>query len=69
VAQYGFGLGAVVSASGLILLAREFLNRVSFQGVLMIASVGMLAGALLWGINLIQRAKDFEGFAHGAHPN
>jgi hypothetical protein len=33
-----------------------------------LVSYGMVAGALLWGINLIQRATDVEGFAAGAHP-
>lgn len=63
--QYGFGLGAVVTAAGFVLLASAHAGGTRLVGLV---SYGMLAGALVWGINLIQRATDVEGFAAGTHP-
>jgi hypothetical protein len=64
VSQWGFGLGALVAAIGFSLLARG-----SGSPLVALASYGMLAGALLWGINLVLRATDLEGFAAGTQPN
>ncbi|MQC25893.1 MAG: hypothetical protein DWG76_00370 [Chloroflexi bacterium] len=61
--QYGFGLGAVVTAFGFVLLARAQGNALAGT-----VSYGMLVGALLWGINLFTRATDFAGFANGTQP-
>lgn len=66
VSQVGFGLGAVIAAFGFVLAARAYAAGSPLVGWV---SYGMLAGALLWGINLVQRATDFEGFANGAQPN
>ena len=67
--QYAFGLGAVVTAAGYLLLARSYGPQSAFGGLLNLVSVGMLAGALLWGINLFACATDFEGFGNGTQPN
>ncbi|HVR78785.1 MAG TPA: hypothetical protein VMS99_10370, partial [Acidimicrobiia bacterium] len=64
--QYGFGLGAVVTASGFVLLASA--KSAGSNPLAGLASYGMLIGALLWGINLVLRATDAEGFAAGTHP-
>jgi hypothetical protein len=69
ISQYAFGLGAVVAAAGYLLLARAGGPLAAHGGLLMLVSSGMLAGALLWGINLYMRATDFEGFANGTQPN
>lgn len=66
ISQYAFGLGAVLTAIGFFLFARAYGGG---GGLLLPVSAGMLAGALLWGINLFMRATDFEGFANGAQPN
>jgi len=69
ISQYAFGLGAVVAAAGYLLLARAGGPQAAYGGLLTLVSSGMLAGALLWGINLFMRATDFEGFANGMQPN
>jgi hypothetical protein len=69
ISQYAFGLGAVVAAAGYLLLARAGGPQAAYGGLLTLVSSGMLAGALLWGINLFMRATDFEGFANGTQPN
>lgn len=63
--QYGFGAGAVVTASGFVLLASA---HAAGNRVVGLVSYGMLIGALLWGINLVLRAREVEGFAAGTHP-
>lgn len=63
--QYGFGVGAVVTASGFVLLASAHAGGNRLVGLV---SYAMLIGALLWGINLVLRASDVEGFATGTHP-
>ncbi|MCW5874142.1 MAG: hypothetical protein KIS88_05800 [Anaerolineales bacterium] len=70
VSQFGFGFGAILPAIGYLLLARgPYGANTPFPGILTAVSIGMLIGAGLWGINLVQRASDFEGFARGAHAN
>lgn len=68
--QFGFGLGAILPAIGYLFLARSHYGlNTPFPGLLTAVSLGMLVGAGLWGISLVQRAGDLQGFAHGAHPN
>lgn len=68
ISQVAFGLGAVIAALGYVLLARALGDRAVAMALPRAAALGMLFGALLWGINLVQRATDFTGFAQGTQP-
>lgn len=68
ISQVAFGLGAVIAALGYVLLARALGDQAVATVLPRTASLGMLLGALLWGVNLVQRATDFAGFAQGTQP-
>lgn len=64
ISQVGFGLGSLVAALGVGIVAFAARDK-SFAPLLFLAAVGLAVGAVLWSIHVYQRAVDPQAFVSG----